>query len=451
VLIRDPHPEALFQAPDEWSQLISYWDSKYGRNPVRNSIIWTRCAETIRQSDEFRSVFGDFRQSHALYRKDSPISKKIEELLSKAFQLDPNNETAWRKLLEHYQQTNHTAARNRLLDQLSKIHPNHKEVLFQNGVEAVKRKAFKKGLQSLRAAWALDPLDRKVKCELSAGLLLHIRDGVTKGRDDTLLWAELEPLLEASFHPEYLSLSRWLVSLSKAIRSDAPTEATAALAPSPIEHQFATFLLQQAAHNPPKATRWMSKWTFELNDLGINWQQCFQMLRLSLACCDRYVFGSVDFSQLETTLTRVTHHLIGSLTDNLSEMIGVFQSPAFETMIELHRTRVMRVFGDFQRELRKRYSGRVLSMDPHFRIAMIALALYTDLYVDPEEMQSRLSALLREGEAPSFAQHLPAIDILNKRAEKILQERRAGFPFFDDIWGDDDEEEDDYGDDDDIF
>lgn len=442
VLSREPSPRALQEASLDHALLAAYWESVYGPNPVRDSILWTRCVETIVKSEPPRFNFLGFRQSPALSRKDSPLGKKVETLLTKAFLLNPNNEVAWRKLLEHYQNTKNTAARNRLLDQLSKIHPNHKEVLFQNGIEAVKRKAFKKGLQSLRDAWALDPLDRKVKCEIATGLLLQIRDVMAKGRDDTQIWEELEPLLESSCNSDFLPLSRWLVSLAKSIRAGTPSDACAALAPSPIEHQFAVFMLQNAAGQAPKSTRWMSKWVFDLNDLGVTWQQWLQMLRLALACCNRPVFGSLAFSQLEPTLFRACCHFIDSLDENLSDLIGMLHSPAFEPICIQHERHVRSLFKNFLGELDKRYSGVLPEMDPHYRIADIALKLYTDPYVDAEFMLHLLTGILHEKNNVNLNRHLPAVALLKQQAEKILLCRGAAFNHFDD------DEDDDF---DDIF
>jgi len=63
-------------------------------------------------------------------------------------------------MLRLYEIGGETGKRNKKLDEIIRLFPDDKDILAKNGNFCIERKAFIKGIELLKRAAALDPLDR---------------------------------------------------------------------------------------------------------------------------------------------------------------------------------------------------------------------------------------------------------------------------------------------------
>ncbi len=117
-----------------------------------------------------------------------------------AFSLDPYNETIAQSLLKFYEQTKNSSARIKLLDSVVVNFPENKNFLVKAGLDAIDRKAFKKGFTYLEKANKLDPLDKNVREELVRAYCNHAIIQAKSGKMHLYreLFALSEPLTDTS-------------------------------------------------------------------------------------------------------------------------------------------------------------------------------------------------------------------------------------------------------------
>lgn len=95
---------------------------------------------------------------------------KAWKAYEKSLALAPDDRDVHLKLMKLYETSGNLAARNKKLDAMTRLFPDDKDVLFENGVHCIDRKAFLKGLDYLRRALLLDPLSRLYRETLVNGL-----------------------------------------------------------------------------------------------------------------------------------------------------------------------------------------------------------------------------------------------------------------------------------------
>jgi tetratricopeptide (TPR) repeat protein len=83
-----------------------------------------------------------------------------QEAYEKSLALAQDDRDVHLKLMKLYEKSGDHAARNRKLDEITRLFPDDKDVLFQNGNNCIERKAYVKGIEYLRRALSLDPLSR---------------------------------------------------------------------------------------------------------------------------------------------------------------------------------------------------------------------------------------------------------------------------------------------------
>jgi tetratricopeptide (TPR) repeat protein len=256
------------QLESSWGKVIELWNRCHGSNPLRDSLAWQWLGEAYLKHGVDDEPFGPFGPSGTCVD-----FKRARKALDKAVECDPANEPAWLALLELLQQQGDSKTRNRLLDDLAKRFPNNKTILLETGTQAVERKAFDKGLVALRAALALDPLDRNVKEKIVIALVLQIREFTRRCRPVAPLWADIEPLLEDR---EHFMLSRWMARVRRALLDRDPEPAQAAfddavrLAPSALDRLFLERMLA-GVYGEKLRKSWQQDWQHAKQAGDLKW------------------------------------------------------------------------------------------------------------------------------------------------------------------------------------
>jgi tetratricopeptide (TPR) repeat protein len=259
------------QLESSWGKVIELWNRCHGSNPLRDSLAWQWLGEAYLKHGVDDEPFGPFGPSGTCVD-----FKRARKALDKAVECDPANEPAWLALLELLQQQGDSKTRNRLLDDLAKRFPNNKTILLETGTQAVERKAFDKGLVALRAALALDPLDRNVKEKIVIALVLQIREFTRRCRPVAPLWADIEPLLEDRTDREHFMLARWMARVRRALLDRDPEPAQAAfddavrLAPSALDRLFLERMLA-GVYGEKLRKSWQQDWQHAKQAGDLKW------------------------------------------------------------------------------------------------------------------------------------------------------------------------------------
>ncbi len=260
-----------------WGRVVEMWNRCDGPQPQRDSLAWQWLGETLAKPQGGGGFFG--------FGPPRVDFKKARAALDKAVNCDPANEAAWLALIAALEQQGDTKARNRLVDDLAKRFPTNKDILRRAGMLAVERKAYDKGLAALRAALALDPLDKAIKEQLMIALVLQLREYLKKGRSVAALWEQMEPCLEDRPGHGQFMLARWLARVRQAVLDPVPATATTAfedavrLAPSAVERLLAEALLTSVYQAKSRPDR-LQDWNAALAAGGHRWATLARMLEL---------------------------------------------------------------------------------------------------------------------------------------------------------------------------
>ena len=222
-----------------WRTVIDLWNRSEGADPLRDSVAWQWLGEALA-----KAAPESFGRTSYFQASAEPDLGKARKALEKSVDCDPGNDAAWLALLSLLARQGDEKSHNRLLGELVKRFPRNKTILVKAGMHALDRRTYDKCLAALRAALALDPLDKQVKLTVLVALVQQTREYLRKERPVASLWAEMEPLLEDRPGREYLMLARWISRLRQALldpASDSTGQAMAdagRMAPSLIERLF---------------------------------------------------------------------------------------------------------------------------------------------------------------------------------------------------------------------
>jgi tetratricopeptide (TPR) repeat protein len=97
--------------------------------------------------------------------------KLAEENDRKSLTLHKENKEVYLALLDLYEKTGQRIGRNGILEEIIAMFPDDKESLLRNGEVCVERKAYLKGIEYIRRAARLGPLDRRIKESLSCSCI----------------------------------------------------------------------------------------------------------------------------------------------------------------------------------------------------------------------------------------------------------------------------------------
>jgi oligoribonuclease (3'-5' exoribonuclease) len=308
----DMNPHDLFE---EWRAMLALQTKLLGTNALRDSVGWLWLAEQMMLPPQNFGYFGYFGK-----RSKSPHqhSEHARTALMNAIRSDPEHEAAHLALLHFYNERNETSERNKLLDELVKRFPANKQVLIQTGSLAADRKAFTKALPSLRAARALDPLDRLAQTALTAALIHQVRDLLKKKRPMeamAAIWEEIETLALDAAGPYHLTLARWTHRVRRAVLEGSDTYAAEAakLAPSAIQALFFERLLV-SLYDGNERLAWKKAWKAALA-ANPGWRELTALVDTARVACQMKGYGFDEKFLAEQHLNEVftqvtTQHLL---------------------------------------------------------------------------------------------------------------------------------------------
>jgi hypothetical protein len=116
-----------------------------------------------------------------------------------------------------YQERRQNSDRNRLLDRMTARFPAEKKVLMLAGQACLERKAYKRGLDYLTQALALDRLDPAIPDNLVKARLLQARDFFQKSRPDDARMALGQTAPFEVPTPDNLTRSRWCLRIQQGL------------------------------------------------------------------------------------------------------------------------------------------------------------------------------------------------------------------------------------------
>lgn len=201
---------------NEWRRFIKLLSDAFGPNPRRDAKAIQWLAQRYKENITLPKGFIPFPMPSRSRDQDHAIRLFLE-----ATKLAPDSLEPHLELCDLYEELKLKSERNRLLDQMTRQFPENKEVLAKAGRLCFERKAYKKGLNYLRKARELDPLDPALPNDIAYGLLrLCSEQFRTKGGGKTeALWRELEELRVEN--PNDLCRSSWALLVQKAVLETA--------------------------------------------------------------------------------------------------------------------------------------------------------------------------------------------------------------------------------------
>jgi len=258
------------------NDLLMLWTRCEGASAERDSLAWQWLGEVLsRRTGE---------RDHRFGMPSSPANdeKIIRQSLEKSVECDPKNEEAWLLLLAVIERQGDSKRHNELLRELTKRFPKSKKILRLAGDAALDRGTLTKSLTALKAALALDPLDREIKNSMMIALVEQVRGGLKKGQSVANRWPEMEPLLEDRSSRDFPMLTRWIARVRQGLLDPDPESAEAArqdairLAPTAVERLFLEDLMALIYSCKPRK-EWKREFEESLEVADVTWE-CFARL-----------------------------------------------------------------------------------------------------------------------------------------------------------------------------
>ena len=436
-----------------WRSVIELWNHCEGPNPLRDAVAWEWLGENLSDMSAHR---GPAKPS----KNTPPDFGRAVKAYEKAVEADPSNETAALGLLTLLQRSGDLKVHKRLLNDLLQRFPRSKPLLIAAAAQATKDKAFDHALVQLRAALAIDPLDKDVKGSILIALVNQTRELLRKKRPVAQQWAVMEPLLEDRPPRKHFMLSRWMARMRQALLDPEPGTALQAredavrLAPSLLE----CLLLEDWLAYVYKITlrrEWTKDWKAALKSGARDWA-------LLCAVIDQYAFVSqikgwgiaIDTRACERVL-EVLATLIGkNLKKDPAGLIAFLDRTAvLEKGITEHARDVIGFcMRDVTEELDENVDPSNKKLDPRLRLASLIMDERTGeyCYIPKHEFLGDLDSVA----AAATARGMPEI----AARAKVLREKvtsssngdsyddpfgSSGFPYEDDDDEDDDDDDDD--------
>jgi hypothetical protein len=198
---------------DYWEEFLRTREQIHGRNPALDSLAYGWLGQLFCQAP------GDGGPRLFPFQPRSKMrnAAAAQRLLEKAIELDEANLSASLSLCEVYQERRLHSNRNRLLDRMTGRFPAEKKVLMLAGQACLERKAYKRGLDYLAQALALDRLDPAIPDNLVKAHLLLAREYLQKSRpaDAQKALARTVPFEVSS--PGNLTRSRWCLRIQQGL------------------------------------------------------------------------------------------------------------------------------------------------------------------------------------------------------------------------------------------
>ena len=435
-----------------WRTVIELWNRFEGPNPLRDAVAWQWLGEALSKSLTHADPASFFEPSP----QDLDKARKAYE---KAVEADPSNESAATGLLALLQRQGDTKAHKRLLDELLQRFPRSKSLLIAAAAKASKNKAFDKALVQLRAALAIDPLDKDVKCDIMTVLVLQTRELLRKKRPVAHQWAAMEPLLEDRPPRRLLMLSRWMARLRQALLDPDPTAALQAredavrLAPSTLERLLLENWLT-TVYQISLRPGWFREWKSALKAGACDWANFTAVLdQHAFATCISG-WGKAMNRDARTQVLEVLATLLGkNLKKDPDGLLAFLDRTAVP---EKGITEYARVVRDYC--MRDVFNGLDKDVDPSrkrmdIRLRMAALIAQErsgECFQMPRCLfLYNLNAVATEATIRGMPEIAARANALREKVDGPSHRNANGEPFgFAELFGDDDDDDEDYDDED---
>ena len=144
-----------------WEEFLAAYKRVHGENPRITALVYAHLGNIFsreiedEQDDPLHLFFKPGKR-----KAEVRNWKLAEEAYEKSLGLNNEDKDVHLGLLDLYEKTGMQSKRNKKLDEINRLFPDDKVVLVKNGKFCVERKAFIKGIDYLKKAVALDPLDR---------------------------------------------------------------------------------------------------------------------------------------------------------------------------------------------------------------------------------------------------------------------------------------------------
>lgn len=425
-----------------WRMVIDAWNRSEGKDPLRDSMAWQWLGEML--GKPVKESFG----MTAFSRPPGPDFAKARKALDKAVECDPENEAAWLSLLALLERQGDAKTHNRLLGELVKRFPRNKSILVKAGNHALDRKTYDKSLAALRAALALDPLDKEVKQSMLIALVLQAREYARKARPVAPLWAEMEPLLEDRPGRGFPMLARWISRLRQSLLDPDAESARQAgaealrLAPSTVERLFLEDSLAAAYRIAPRAD-WESEWEAELQRGGFGWGIFSNALDLLAFASQIKSWGWRENSRAGVWLLEALGVLLGGNPPQDPDGLLVFLDH-WDSLQKGLTDHARHLFGlcmnEISHELEQSAPAGKRKVDPRLRLANLMLVVRGrgHLYLPKDKFLQDLDTVAKDAAALGMAAVVARVKALRERLEKA--ERDAAVQEPDDDWDEDEDE-----------
>ena len=252
------------------SELAAAWNRLRGRDPLRESALWSLCASHL-----------EIAADDGAWGNPAPgDTADLQRFLERAAQLDPDHPGPALLLAGFFQSCGDLRKYNTQLTALTKRFPEHKAVLLLGAAESARRKSWPKALSTLRRIREIDPFD-ETALQLLITTLSQQAVALTKKKQPVpdSLWQEMDPLLLDASLPAKgnamppIARLRWtaLTLRSQLEGGDRNAEAVRA-APSPWAHLHLAIVLKQ---------RYVLSWEGDWPGVPPVWRDLVWMLHLA--------------------------------------------------------------------------------------------------------------------------------------------------------------------------
>ena len=141
-----------------WEEFLISYQRVHGENSKLRALVYAHLGDIFareEESDPFAFIFARKKRKAGIRNFEL-----AEEAYEKSLKLNGQDKDVHLNMLRLYEIGGKTGKRNKKLDEIIKLFPDDKDILAKNGNFCIERKAFIKGIEFLKRAAALDPLDR---------------------------------------------------------------------------------------------------------------------------------------------------------------------------------------------------------------------------------------------------------------------------------------------------
>ena len=141
-----------------WEEFLIFYQRVHGENSKLRALVYAHLGEIFareEESDPFAFIFTRKKQKAGIRNFEL-----AEEAYEKSLKLNGQDKDVHLNMLRLYEIAGDNGKRNKKLDEIIRLFPDDKDILAKNGNFCIERKAFIKGIEFLKRAAALDPLDR---------------------------------------------------------------------------------------------------------------------------------------------------------------------------------------------------------------------------------------------------------------------------------------------------